>query len=78
MPRILVTREDGEVFWNEGVTAKDFETEHFRRCLADRLGWAVADAETRSVPATVSTLGPLGWHAAPTPNRFEHGLTLAA
>jgi hypothetical protein len=41
----MVTRDDGEVFWNEKVTAADFETGHFRRCLADRLGWAVADAE---------------------------------
>jgi hypothetical protein len=45
MPRVLITREDGEVFWNETVKAADFETEHFRLGLADRLGWAVADAE---------------------------------
>ena len=45
MPRVLITREDGEVFWDESVKATDFETEHFRLCLADRLGWAVADAE---------------------------------
>lgn len=46
MPRIMVT-DDSErevVFW-ERVGQEDFETEHFRRCLADRLGWAVADAE---------------------------------
>jgi hypothetical protein len=78
MPRILVTREDGEVFWNEGVTAKDFETEHFRRCLADRLGWAVADAEKRSSSASVATLGPLGWRAAPDPTHSERRLGLAA
>jgi hypothetical protein len=29
MTRILVTREDGDVVWNEGVTAADFQTEHF-------------------------------------------------
>jgi hypothetical protein len=56
MTRILVTREDGEVFWNESVHARDFETEHFRRCLADRLGWAVADAEQFSLPPSVATL----------------------
>ena len=42
MTRILVTREDGSVIWNEGVNAADFETQHFRLALADRLGWAVA------------------------------------
>lgn len=45
MPRILVTSDDGAVFWNESVKAPDFMADHFRRCLADRLGWAVADAE---------------------------------
>jgi hypothetical protein len=45
VPRVLVTRDDGEIFWNESVKAADFEGEHFRHCLADRLGWAVADAE---------------------------------
>ena len=45
MPRVLVTRDDGQVFWNESVSAADFDGEHFRSCLADRLGWAVADAE---------------------------------
>jgi hypothetical protein len=45
VPRVLVTRDDGQVFWNESVKAVDFDADHFRRCLADRLGWAVADAE---------------------------------
>ncbi len=54
MPRVLVTGDDGEVFWSEGVKAADFDADHFRRCLADRLGWAVADAE-----------GPSHEHARP-------------
>ena len=45
MPRVLVTRDDGEIYWNESVKAADFDGEHFRSCLVDRLGWAVADAE---------------------------------
>lgn len=45
MPRILVTNDDGAVFWSESFKAPDFMADHFRRCLADRLGWAVADAE---------------------------------
>jgi hypothetical protein len=56
MTRILVAREDGEIFWNESVTAEDFETEHFRRCLSDRLGWAVADAEAFSLPPSAASL----------------------
>ena len=49
MAQILVTREDGEIFWNETVAPADFHDEHFRRCLAERLGWAVADTETFSL-----------------------------
>jgi|GEM_PF-4700072 len=50
MTRILVTCEDGAVIWNEGVNAQDFQTEHFRRALADRLGWAVAEADLAAPP----------------------------
>ena len=46
MPRVIVTTDDGEMLWNEGVKATDFEDEHFRRALVDRVGWAVADAES--------------------------------
>ena len=56
MPRVLVMREDGQVFWSENVNASDFQREHFCRCLADRLGWAVADAETLSAAPSVSAL----------------------
>jgi hypothetical protein len=55
MPRVLVMREDGQVFWSETVTASDFQGEHFCRCLADRLGWAVADAEMLSMSPNVSS-----------------------
>ena len=47
MPRIVVETEGRErevVFW-EKVGAEDFDAEHFRRCLADRIAWAVADAQ---------------------------------
>jgi hypothetical protein len=46
MPRVLVVSDDGEMVWNERVNTSDFEGEHFRRCLVDRVGWAVADAES--------------------------------
>lgn len=47
MPRIIVETEGHEpevVFW-EHVGPADFEAEHFRRCLADRIAWAVTDAQ---------------------------------
>jgi hypothetical protein len=47
MPRIIVETEGNNhevVFW-EHVGAEDFDAEHFCRCLADRIGWAVADAQ---------------------------------
>jgi hypothetical protein len=56
MPRVLVVSDDGEMLWNERVNQSDFEGEHFRRCLADRLGWAVADAEMLSTPPDVTAL----------------------
>jgi hypothetical protein len=60
MTRILVAREDGSVIWNEGVNATDFETEHFRRALADRLGWAVADADADAAVPTLAAMQPFG------------------
>ncbi|HEX5224173.1 MAG TPA: hypothetical protein VFW29_03485 [Solirubrobacteraceae bacterium] len=43
---MMVTTDEGEMIWNEGVKASDFEGEHFRRALVDRVGWAAADAES--------------------------------
>ena len=47
MPRIIIEADDSArevVFW-ERVGAEDFDADHFRRCLCDRIAWAVADAE---------------------------------
>jgi hypothetical protein len=44
MPRVLVVDDNGTVTWNERVTTEDLETEHFRRCLSERLSRTVADA----------------------------------
>jgi len=49
MPMLQVQADDGTVIWRERVTAPDFETEHFRRCLAERVAWAVGDAEAAEV-----------------------------
>jgi hypothetical protein len=45
MPRVLIRADDGRVFWDERVEAANFASEHYRRCLADRLWWATEDAE---------------------------------
>jgi hypothetical protein len=52
MPRIIVTADDpGErVLHSERVTPADFETEHFRAQLAERVAWAVEDAD-REAPS---------------------------
>jgi hypothetical protein len=45
MPRIIVTTDDSDqrVLHSERVTPSDFETDHFRAQLAERVAWAVAD-----------------------------------
>jgi hypothetical protein len=47
MPRIIVTADDSaeRVLHSERVTPADFETEHFRAQLAERVAWAVEDAD---------------------------------
>jgi hypothetical protein len=50
MPRVLVTDDNGTMALDERVTAADFETEHFRCQLSDRLAWAVADAVADQPP----------------------------
>jgi hypothetical protein len=59
------------VIWNEGVNAADFETEHFRRALADRLGWAVADADPNAAARTLAAMPPM---SSPAPSRSSHAL----
>jgi hypothetical protein len=46
MPRIIVTADgsDQRVLHSERVTTADFETDHFRAQLAERVAWAVEDA----------------------------------
>ena len=46
MPRIIVTADDSDqrVLHSERVTTADFETDHFRAQLAERVAWAVEDA----------------------------------
>jgi hypothetical protein len=51
MPQIIVTAdgpaEDGKplIMFRERVSVSDFESQHFMAQLAERLGWAVGDAD---------------------------------
>lgn len=45
--RIRVIADDGWIALDERITADDFASEHFRRHLMDRLGWAAGDAAGR-------------------------------
>jgi hypothetical protein len=51
MPQIIVTAdgpaEDGKppIMFRERVSVSDFESQHFTMQLAERLGWAVGDAD---------------------------------
>ena len=50
MPRVLITTDGGRVMHDERIQADDFTTEHFRRCLAERLWWATEEAERAPAP----------------------------
>jgi hypothetical protein len=51
MPQIIVTADrpdeggEGTVMWRERVTPADLESRHFREQLAERIAWAVSDAQ---------------------------------
>jgi hypothetical protein len=59
MPRMIVTtetrdRSNGEVLMDEQVATGDLASDHFAAQLVERIGWALADAESveRSGPLT--------------------------
>jgi hypothetical protein len=47
MPQVIVIADDpsGRVMHSERVSPSDFETDHFRAQLAERVAWAVEDAD---------------------------------
>ena len=51
MPQIIVTADhptdggDRPMMFTERVNVQDFESDHFRAQLVERLGWAVGDAD---------------------------------
>ena len=45
MPRIHVIADDGRLTLDERICNEDLSSAHFRRCLMERIDWAVADAQ---------------------------------
>lgn len=54
MPRVLIVTDAGEPTLDERIQPADFTSEHFRRCLVDRLRWATEDAERLVRDATAT------------------------
>jgi len=48
MARVQVLADDGWVALDELATPHQLDSEHYRRCLADRIHWAVGDAQRRA------------------------------
>ena len=46
MARVIVTGEDGVEWMRERVNATELASDHFRTCLAERVAWAVEDAQS--------------------------------
>jgi hypothetical protein len=69
MPRITITADDSSarVLHSERVTPADFETEHFRTQLAERVAWAVEDADLEPSSAEGSAQGQTADTAGATP-----------
>jgi hypothetical protein len=62
MPRMIVTtetldRSDGEVLMDEQVATGDLASDHFAAQLVERIGWALADAESVEHRALVAACG---------------------
>jgi hypothetical protein len=48
MARIVISSDEGHVTHSERVLPSDLDSEHFRRCLIERVQWAVKDAHPRA------------------------------
>ena len=67
MPRIIITADEsgGRVLHSERVMPSDFETEHFRAQLAERVAWAVEDAASDEADSSTAKAGSEAGRAAP-------------
>jgi len=68
MPQLLVVtdlpEDGGEVVYRERVASSDFESRHFTDQLAERLDWAVKDANELSSRTDTATPKPESKHAS--------------
>lgn len=48
MARIVISSDDGHLTHSERVIPSDLDSEHFRRCLIERVQWAVKDAHQKA------------------------------
>jgi hypothetical protein len=67
MPRVHILADDGWVALDERIAASDFDSDVFRHHLAERLAWAVGDAEAHA-----------GTQASERAAESPHKLVLAA
>ena len=69
MPRIIVTADDSteRVLHSERVSSEDFETDHFRVQLAERVAWAVEDAESGPAIGSDAPSAPVADSEGATP-----------
>jgi hypothetical protein len=64
MAQITVTGDDGRLVHREWVVALQAESDHFLGCFAERMRWAIRDAERRIADAAATAPQPIA--AEPT------------
>jgi hypothetical protein len=57
MTRVKVMADDGWVLLDEHACAGQMESDYYRRCLGDRIQWAVEDADMGAAPGSAGS-GP--------------------
>ena len=67
MPQILVVADTpeetaGPVVYTERIAPSDFESDHFSGQLAERVGWAVRDAQRLERSGPLKESGPVEMH----------------
>ena len=54
MARIVISSDNGHLTHSELLLPSDLDSEHFRRCLIERVQWAVKDAHPQADSATTA------------------------
>ena len=55
MPRVRVIADDGWMALDEHTCTRQLASDHYLQCLADRIRWAVADAERATRPVAAAS-----------------------